>query len=49
MDPETVGEIVAEGILANRLYIVTHGEFRDKMRERNGALLDAVPQAAFQY
>ena len=49
MDPGIVGEIVAEGILANRLYIVTHGEFRDKMRERIDALLDAVPQAAFQY
>ena len=49
MDPETVGEIVADGILANRLYIVTHGEFRDKMRERNQALMDAVPEAAFQH
>ncbi|MBX9662712.1 SDR family NAD(P)-dependent oxidoreductase [Novosphingobium sp.] len=49
MDPETVGEIVTEGILANRLYIVTHGEFREKMRERNDALMDAVPEAAFQY
>ena len=49
MDPETVGEIVAEGILAGRLHIVTHGEFRDKMSERNEALMDAVPQAAFQY
>jgi len=49
MDPETVGEIVAEGILANRLHIVTHGEFRDKMHERNEALMAAVPEAAFQY
>lgn len=49
MDPEMVGEIVAEGILANRLYIVTHGEFRDKMRERNEVLMSAVPQTAFQY
>ncbi len=49
MDAETVGEIVSEGILANRLYIVTHGEFRDKMRGRNEALMDAVPEAAFQY
>lgn len=49
MDPELVGDIVAEGILANRLYIVTHGEFRDKMRERSEALMDAVPEAAFQY
>ncbi|WP_421847113.1 SDR family NAD(P)-dependent oxidoreductase [Novosphingobium sp.] len=49
MDPEMVGEIVAEGVLANRLYIVTHGEFRNKMRERSEALLDAVPEAAFQF
>ena len=49
MDPETVGEIVADGILENRLHIVTHGEFREKMRERNEALMDAVPQAAGQY
>lgn len=49
MDPEVVGEIVADGILAGRLHIVTHGEFRDKMRERNEALMDAVPEAAFQY
>jgi NAD(P)-dependent dehydrogenase (short-subunit alcohol dehydrogenase family) len=49
MDPEVVGEIVADGILAGPLHIVTHGEFRDKMRERNEALMDAVPEAAFQY
>lgn len=49
MDPETVGEIVADGILAGRLHIVTHGEFHDKMRERNKTLMDAVPEAAFQY
>ena len=49
MDPEVVGEIVADGILAGRLHIVTHGEFREKMRERNEALMDAVPEAAFQY
>jgi short-subunit dehydrogenase len=49
MDPEVVGEIVADGILAGRLHIVTHGEFRDKMRERNEVLMDAIPEAAFQY
>lgn len=49
MDPEVVGEIVADGILANRLYIMTHGEFRDKMRERHELLMSAVPEAAFQY
>lgn len=49
MDPEVVGEIVADGILANRLYIMTHGELRDKMRERNELLMSAVPEAAFRY
>ena len=49
MDPEVVGEIVADGILANRLYIMTHGEFRDRMRERHELLMSAVPEAAFQY
>ncbi|MBX9884340.1 MAG: SDR family NAD(P)-dependent oxidoreductase [Novosphingobium sp.] len=48
IDPAAVGEIVADGILANRLHIVTHGEFHDKMRARNEALMDAVPQTAFQ-
>jgi NAD(P)-dependent dehydrogenase (short-subunit alcohol dehydrogenase family) len=49
MDPDAVGSIVAKGILAGDLYIVTHGEFRDKMRERADALLAATPEAAFQY
>lgn len=49
MDPDEVGQIVAEGIVAGDLYIVTHGEFRDKMRARAEALLAATPQAAFQY
>jgi hypothetical protein len=49
MDPGQVGEIVADGILANRLYIVTHGEFRVKMRERAEALLAETPDSAFQY
>ena len=49
MDPDEVGEIVAKGILAGDLHIVTHGEFRDKMRERADALLAATPTATFQY
>lgn len=48
MEPETVGETVAEAILADRLYVITHGEFRDRMRQRAEALLAQVPEAAVQ-
>jgi NAD(P)-dependent dehydrogenase (short-subunit alcohol dehydrogenase family) len=47
--PEAVGEMVAEGILANAAYIVTHGEFRNRMRERFDAMMAAVPEAEFQF
>ena len=49
MDPDEVGHIVAKGIVAGDLYIVTHGEFRDKTRARAEALLAATPEAKFQY
>jgi hypothetical protein len=49
MCPDQVGNSVAEGILAGDLYIITHGEFRDKTRQRAEALLAATPEAAFQY
>jgi NAD(P)-dependent dehydrogenase (short-subunit alcohol dehydrogenase family) len=49
MEPETVGEMVAEAILANRLYVITHGEFRNRMRERAEALLAEVPHAETQF
>ncbi len=32
MEPEQAGELVAEGILANQTYIVTHGFYKDAMR-----------------
>jgi NAD(P)-dependent dehydrogenase (short-subunit alcohol dehydrogenase family) len=43
MEPEEVGEMVAEGILANSTYIVTHGIFKDWQRARSQAVLDATP------
>ena len=36
-------------ILANRLYIITHGEFKDRMRQRAVDLIDAAPDAAMQF
>lgn len=43
MEPEQVGELVAEGILADRTYLVTHGFYKDAMRARAEALLAATP------
>ncbi|OYW45436.1 MAG: hypothetical protein B7Z08_09980 [Sphingomonadales bacterium 32-68-7] len=43
MEPKAVGELVADGILANRTYIVTHGFYKDAMRARAEAVLAATP------
>lgn len=43
MEPEEAGRLVADGILANRTYIVTHGFYKDAMRARAEAVLDATP------
>jgi len=43
MEPEEAGRLVAEGILANRTYIVTHGFYKDAMRARAEAVLAATP------
>ena len=34
MEPEAAGELVADGILADQTYIVTHGFYKDAMRAR---------------
>ncbi|MXO61315.1 SDR family NAD(P)-dependent oxidoreductase [Altererythrobacter salegens] len=43
MEPEDAGRLVADGILANQTYIVTHGFYKDAMRARATAVLDATP------
>jgi NAD(P)-dependent dehydrogenase (short-subunit alcohol dehydrogenase family) len=49
MDPRVVGDMVADGILNNDIYIITHGEFKNRMRERAEALMAAVPHAEMQF
>ena len=49
MEPDDVGEIVADGVLKNDLYIITHGEFKNLMRKRAEAMLDATPESDFQF
>lgn len=43
MDAAQVGELVAQGILIDATYIVTHGMFKDAMRARCEAVLNATP------
>lgn len=45
MEPEDAGNLVADGILSNKTYIVTHGYYKDAMRARAQAVLDATPDA----
>nr|WP_166181083.1 SDR family NAD(P)-dependent oxidoreductase [Altererythrobacter segetis] len=43
MDPVEVGNLVADGILSNATYLVTHGMFKNAMRARAEAVLAATP------
>jgi NAD(P)-dependent dehydrogenase (short-subunit alcohol dehydrogenase family) len=43
MEPEEAGRLVAEAILADQTYIVTHGFYKDAMRARAEAVLAATP------
>ncbi|AKH41105.1 NAD(P)-dependent dehydrogenase (short-subunit alcohol dehydrogenase family) [Altererythrobacter atlanticus] len=43
MEPEEAGMLVADGILANQTYIITHGFYKDAMRARAQAVLGATP------
>jgi NAD(P)-dependent dehydrogenase (short-subunit alcohol dehydrogenase family) len=43
MEPDQVGELVLQGIRENRLYLVTHGEWRDAVASRLQAMIEAMP------
>lgn len=49
MEPEEVGRMVADAIIKDELYIITHGEFRNRMEDRMQALLAATPEAETQF
>ncbi|NBC36719.1 SDR family NAD(P)-dependent oxidoreductase [Novosphingobium sp. FSY-8] len=49
LEPEDVGVMVADAIIANELYIITHGNFRDQMQRRFDAMMARVPEADFQF
>ena len=43
MDPRTVGEMVLDAILNNKMYILTHAEFGDGIRARHASMEAAIP------
>ena len=45
MPGELVGQLVVEGVRANRMHIVTHPEYAPLVEERQQALLRAFSQA----
>ncbi|MGY1823084.1 SDR family NAD(P)-dependent oxidoreductase [Geodermatophilus sp. SYSU D00079] len=45
IEPEEVGAMVVEAVRAGELYVVTHGEFRDRAAERAARLQAAFPPA----
>jgi NAD(P)-dependent dehydrogenase (short-subunit alcohol dehydrogenase family) len=49
MDPVEVGNLVADGILSNATYLVTHGFFKDGMRARAEAVLAATPDTREEF
>jgi len=49
MEPDAVGDMVANAIRDNELYVITHGEFRNLMRARADAWFAATPHAKFQF
>ncbi len=44
MEPEEVGDMVVDAIRNNRLYIITHGEWRESAEGRFKAILEAMPE-----
>ena len=45
IEPEEVGTMVVDAVRANDLYVVTHGEFRDRAAERAARIDAAFPAA----
>lgn len=44
MEPEEVGEMILDAVLNNKLYVITHGEWRLAAEARFNALLAAMPE-----
>jgi hypothetical protein len=43
MHPDEIGEIAVQGIIDNRGYILSHGEFRDELAEHFAEIVEGFP------
>ena len=43
MEPEQVGDMVVDAIRQDELYVITHGEWRDAVKNRFDAIMGAMP------
>lgn len=43
MEPDAVGALVLDGVREDRLYLITHGEWREAMAHRHAQILAATP------
>lgn len=44
MEPEEVGKMILDAVLSNKLYVITHGEWRNAAIERFDAMVAAMPE-----
>jgi len=44
MEPTEVGDMIVDAIVHNKLYVATHGNWRDNVRDRFEALIAAMPE-----
>jgi hypothetical protein len=44
MKPEEVGDRILDAVLKDKLYVITHGEWRDMAAARFDAILEAMPK-----
>lgn len=43
MEPSQVGALILEAVLNDKLYVITHGEWRSGAESRHAAIIDAMP------
>lgn len=44
MEPTEVGDMIVDAIVHNKLYVATHGNWRDNVRDRFEALIASMPE-----
>lgn len=44
-----IARMLVDAIRNDQLYVITHGEFRNRMKERMDAILAATPHADMQF